>query len=788
MRFHRPAYFFLCTSLLLGHAVLADPEGYPVREIEFSFQGHAPRAHRDFLLAHVALKKAEPFRAHLADHSIRSLYATQLFSDIRVDAEETEEGVIVRFQLEAVPRIQSLHFEGNKKISTSTLLKKIQTKVGQSLQEFRLHADARQIQKFYREKGFPFVQAQYRIDLSLQTLKADQALPEQEREVHFLIEEGLKYRIQKIDFTGQEPFRPSQLRQVMLTRTWNILSWLTRRGIFIDEIFQQDLQTLRELFRNRGYLDVRIDPEEVEFQYSPQGGLRITIPIHRGERYRIASIALPTVKLFSAEELQGALGFVSGQVYSPSAIDAAQERIQDLYGSKGYLQTEVSLTSTLSDEKKRSMDVKLEIEEGSPTSLRDIQVKGNTRTKNKVILRELSLAPGDPLDTVKMRISQQRLRNTHFFENVHIHPQDCHSLTQKDLSIQVKEKTTGKASIGGAISAANNIIVFLDISQSNFDLFSPRNRFQGAGQKFHARLQLGTRNTSVSVLFEEPWFFDRELTFGCELFATRDQFKNSDFNYDGPSYRERHLGSELYFRKALWEYWSGKLSYRIERQKISDVRERAPFELKQDVGQRSISRVGFVLERDTRDNLSLPTQGSAISITNEISGGIFGGSTHFHRLEAMVARCFLLHPKRTQVLSLSGHFGSLSAFRHRRIPYTERFFLGGSDEMRGFGSREIGPQDAEGYVIGGNSLVYTCAEYALELFEPIRFAVFGECGYVNAKKFDLRPKNYHMDYGFGLRILVRGAPLRLDFGFPAHRAKTTKRHTMQFNFSFSTGF
>ncbi|MDR2377449.1 MAG: outer membrane protein assembly factor BamA [Puniceicoccales bacterium] len=788
MRFHRRISIFLCASLLCGQALRGEPEGRPVQEIEFSFRGQAPRAHRDFLLAHVALKKTEPFRAHLADQSLRSLYATQLFSDIRVDAEETEEGVLVRFQLEALPRIQALHFEGNRKISTATLLKKIQTKVGQSLQESRLHEDAWQIQKFYREKGFPFIQAQYRIDLPPQAPEADPASSEQEREVCFLIDEGLKYRIQRIDFSGQEPLRPSQLRQVMLTRTWNILSWLNRRGIFIDEIFQQDLQTLRELFWDGGYLDVRIDPEEVKFHYSPRGSLRITIPIQRGERYTIGSIALPTVELFSAEELQAVLGLVSGQAYAPSAVDAAQERIQDLYGSKGYLQTEVSLSSALSDEESRRMDLKLEIEEGSPTSLRDIQVKGNTRTKNKVILRELSLAPGDPLDTVKMRISQQRLRNTHFFEEVQIHPQDCHSLSQKDLSIQVKEKTTGKASVGGAISAANNIIVFLDISQSNFDLFSPRTRFQGAGQKFNARLQLGTRNTSVTVLFEEPWLFDRELTFGCELFATRDQFKSSDFNYDGPSYRERHLGGEIYFRKALWEYWTGKLSYRLERQRIGDVGKQAPFELKQDAGRRSISRVGFLLERDTRDDLTLPTQGSSIDITNEISGGIFGGSTHFHRLEATAVRHFLLQTKHTQVLSLSGHFGSLSAFRHRRIPYTERFFLGGGEEMRGFGSRDIGPQDAEGYVIGGNSLVYTCAEYALDLFDPMRLAVFGECGYINARKFDLRPKNIHVDYGFGLRILVMGAPLRLDFGFPARRARGTKRHTMQFNFSFSTGF
>jgi outer membrane protein insertion porin family len=781
MKFYRYFFFFCCLFLPYATTLQADPNGKRIQSIEFIFNENAPKVHKDFLTAHIALKKDEPFKAHLADRSIQSLYETGLFSNIKIETKEKDEAVTVLFHFETLPKIHALHFKGNKKISTSTLLKKIQSRTGQSAQESRLHADAQQIQKFYCEKGFPFIQVQYQIDTAPN-------YSHHECDVSFLVDEGIKYRIQKINFIGNDPIKPSQLRKAMMTRTWNIFSWLTKRGFLLDEVFQHDLQVLRNIFQDAGYLDVRIEPEEVIFQYLPKGSLWITITIHRGELYTIGNISLPSVEIFSSEELQKQLALSSGQIYSPSAIDEARERIQDLYGSKGYLHTEVSLTSTPSAIKDYVMDLQLEIEEGSPCSLRDIHIKGNTRTKNKVILRELSLAPGEPLDTVRMKTSQQRLRNTHFFEEVTVQPEDCRSLTQKDLSIQVKEKTTGKVSLGGAMSAANNIIVFLDISQSNFDLFSPKTRFQGAGQKFNARLQLGTRNSSLSLLFEEPWLFDRELTFGCELFATRDRFKSSDFNYDGPSYRERHLGTEIYFRKALWEYWIGKLSYRLERQKIGDVGDKAPFELKQDVGHRSISRMGFSMERDTRDDLYIPTQGSYIDINNEISGGILGGSTHFHRLEISAARWFLVHHKNEQVLSFSGHLGSLSAFRNKRIPYTERFFLGGSDEMRGFGSRDIGPHDAEGYVIGGNSLTYTCAEYSFELFDPIRFAIFGELGYVNAKKFNFNPKAYHSDYGFGLRILVMGAPLRLDFGFPGRKAKETQKHTMQFNFSFSTTF
>jgi outer membrane protein insertion porin family len=611
---------------------------------------------------------------------------------------------------------------------------------------------------------------------------------EHERNVRFLIDEGLKYRLQKIDFIGNAPLKPSKLCKAITTKTWNIFSWLTKRGFFLDEIFQHDLEILQDIFRDSGYLDVRILPEELKFQYLSKGDLYITITIHKGEQYHIGDISSPQTKIFTLEELRKTLDLVSGQTYSPSDIAKARERIQDLYGSKGYLHTEVSLISILASNEEHTMDLRLEIEEGSPTFLQDIHIRGNTKTKNKVILRELSLAPGDPLDTIQMKTSQQRLNNTHFFEEAIVQPEDCHSTARKDLSIHVKEKNTGKVSLGGAISAANNIILFLKISQSNFDFLSPKTHFQGAGQKFNAQLQLGTRNSSISISFEEPWLFDRELAFGYELFATHDRFKSSDFNYDGPSYREKHIGTEIYFRKALWEYWVGRLSYRIEQQRIGDVGEKAPFELKQDIGHRSISRVGFSIERDTRNDLFVPTCGSYININNEISGGILGGSTHFHRLETSVARWFPIHPKNEQVLTLSGHFGSLSAFRHRRIPYTERFFLGGSDEMKGFGSRDIGPFDPEGYVIGGNTLLHTSAEYSFELFEPVRFAIFAELGYINAKKFDLNPKNYHTDYGFGLRILIMGAPLRLDFGFPAHKAKETKRHKVQFNFSFSTPF
>ncbi|MDR0444878.1 MAG: outer membrane protein assembly factor BamA [Puniceicoccales bacterium] len=781
MKFRHHFSFFLGLFFLFGHLLQANPEGKRIQSVAFTFKENTPTIPEDFLIAHILLKKDEPFKSYLADRSIQSLHATNLFSGIAINTDEKDDGITVTFQLETLPKIHALYFKGNKKISTSTLLKKIQSHTGQSVQESRLHEDAQRLQKFYREKGFPFIQAGYRIDTP--AVNANH-----ERDVFFLIDEGSKYRIQKIDFIGNAPLKPSKLHKAMMTKTWNIFSWLTKRGFFLDEIFQHDLEILQNIFRDSGYLDVHIAPEEVIFQYLPKGSLRILIVIQKGEPYCIGNISFPQTEIFNLEELQKTLDLVPGQIYSPSGIAEARERIQDIYGSKGYLQTEVSLISTLSNDEEHTMDLQLEIEEGSLTSLEDIHIRGNTKTKNKVILRELSLAPGDSLDTIQMRTSQQRLHNTHFFEEVIIQPEDCHSLAKKDLSIQVKEKNTGKVSLGGAISAANNAILFLKISQPNFDLFGSRTHFQGAGQKFNAQLQLGTRNNSISMSFEEPWLFDRELTFGCELFATYDRFKSSDFNYNGPSYHERHVGTEIYFRKALWEYWVGKFSYRIEQQRIGDVGDKAPFELKQDVGRRSISRVGFSMERDTRDDLLIPTHGSYIHINNEIFGGIFGGSTHFHRLETFAARWFSIHPKNEQILTLSGHFGSLSAFRHRRIPYTERFFLGGSDEMKGFGSRDIGPHDAEGYVIGGNTLFHTCAEYSFELLEPIRFAVFGELGYVNARKFDLSSKNYHSDYGFGLRILVMGAPLRLDFGFPAHKAKETQKHKVQFNFSFSTPF
>jgi len=430
------------------------------------------------------------------------------------------------------------------------------------------------------------------------------------------------------------------------------------------------------------------------------------------------------------------------------------------------------------------------VTESEKFNVESIVIEGNAKTKSTVIVRELVLGPGDVFSTVLMKISKLRLDNTRFFEDVNVTPQETNIPGRRNLRVAVHEGRTGNLTFGAGFSSLERATVFAEISQSNFDLFNRRSLFQGDGQKFRLRLQLGTQSSEAVLSFEEPWLFQQQLALGFSIFRTSSDYNSSFYN-------QVETGGEVYLRKRLFELVEGKLSYTYEIIDIKDVSGSASSIIQSAAGNNSISKISFQLLRDTRDKIINTTSGNRVEVNLAYAGGPLGGKDNFYSLEFRGSQFFQLFETQAQVLSLIARAGVAQNFgKSKTLPYYDAFYLGGPYSLRGFENRDVGPVDSAGERLGGKTYGFFRAEYTVDIVSPIRFAIFYDSGFVNQGAYDFSPVGYNDNFGFGLRLFVAGAPLSLDFGIPITGSKITipggtvinNKKGNQFNFSFGTQF
>lgn len=764
---------------LAGQSAAAD-DAARVGALSVRFNG-AANVSEQVVRANMQTQEGSPFDQAQLDRDIRSLYRTGLFEFIEFKRQPAGEGKI-DLVVEVTPkyRVSAVNYVGNKKVKTRRLEKESKTKVNGAIDERQIKEDAESILRYYQKSGYNQAAVDYSIERNAATGFGT---------VTLTIEEGFKVKIKKINFTGNDHVSTRKLRKEMTTRKWGWFSWLTSTGRFKDDDFEADLDKLRDYYRDQGYLDVEIDPAAIRFDYPSKTKLVITIPVVEGRRYNVGDIAITGNTLYTTEELRALIRQGTGKIFAPSLVDKDRAALEEYYGKDGYLDARVRLSRTPNLET-GAIDIGYSITESEKFYVESIRIEGNTKTKSVVILRELNLGPGDVFNVTRMNISKTRLENTRFFENpVNVTPESTNIPGRKNLKISVKEGRTGNISFGAGFSSLDSVVVFTELTQSNFDLFNRKSLFQGDGQKFRLRLQIGARSSEAILSFEEPWLFERELALGFSLYRTST-------NYDSQLYDEVRTGLEVYLRKRLIELIEGRLSYTIENVKIDDVEATAPNYLKPPpVGQlepdQTVSKLGLQLLRDTRDRLINTSTGNRVELITEVAGGPFGFDADYYRVELRGAQYIPTFEVQNQVLSLIARGGVIDAYgSSNSVPYFDRFFLGGPNNMRGFGYREVGPKDPSGATnepFGGGTYGFFSAEYTLDIVEPIRFAMFYDAGFVNVDAYDFDPTDYNDNVGIGFRILIAGAPLSLDLGFPITSDKVND-DGLQFNFSFGTRF
>ena len=784
----------LCLALSLGAfsiptAITAQEqaETYPVvNKIETKFAGFRSVSDQ-FVFSNVQLRSGMNYNPALVDQSIRVLYNTGYFEFVEVEVNSAGEGKVdVLFNLVSKYTIQSIRYVGNDQYTDSRLASKAEIDTGIPLDEYQVSQAADKLQAYYIEKGFPGVSIDYRIDRDDETGLAS---------VYFDINEGGEVHIDKIRFVGNEAIKDKVLRKQLETSEHGWLSWITGSGKFDETLFKEDLGIIRNYYRDQGYLDVVVDEDLVELDFISDDKLDISITVEEGRQYFIGEFSVDGATIYTSDELLAFVGIEPGEVFSPSKVDEAATTIRDYYYSQGYLETSVR-AERVPNMQSGNIDVVFRIRESEKFYLESITVEGNEKTKAVVIIRELALRPGDVFDRNRMDVSERRLTNTSFFDDVRLNPEDTNIPGRKDLSVTVREGRTGNFTFGAGFGSVESAVVYFEMSQGNFDLFNWRSGFQGDGQKFRFRASVGTSSNQILIAFEEPWLFEQRLAFGVELYRTESDYNSADYN-------ELRTGFELYLRRRLFELVEARLSYRLELVEIFDVAGSGllfdpafPLTSGDDVadvfqlaeGEQLVSKVGLTFLRDNRKTLLFTREGNRTTIANELAG--LGGDVSYWKAEARTAHFIPTWDTMEQSLSIVARAGTVTPWGNSdEVPFYDRFYLGGPETLRGFDYRDIGPRDSDDdeESVGGNTYTMFSLEYMFRIAEPLGLVVFYDWGVVNENDFDFGMTDYADNWGVGARIMLMGSPLKLDLGIPI-TDPTGEANGTQFNFSFGTRF
>jgi outer membrane protein insertion porin family len=746
---------------------------YKVGAVTVKFVGTA-NVNEQVVRANIQVREGGDLDETMLDRDIRALYKTGLFEFIEIKREAVDARTFnLVFEVTPKYRVFAVKYEGNKVIKSRRLEKEVKTVPNTALDERQVKEDSEKLKEFYQKEGFNQVSVSYTIARDRSTGLGT---------ITFKIREGKKVKIREVRFAGNTHIKAKVLRRQMDTKKYWMFSWLMDSGRFKDDEFQDDLDKLRDFYREHGYLDVEIPEEKIVFSYPKPDSLVIMIAVSEGRRYRIGEITITGNKLHSTLLLKRVASLYAkpGAVFAPSKVDKAVERLEDYYGKDGYLDSRVHVTRR-PNLKTNDIDLEFKVDESEKFNVESIQIEGNTKTKSVVIIRELVLGPGDVFDLVRMKISKNRLENTRFFDNVDITPQDTNIPGRRDMRVTVKEGRTGTFTFGAGYSSLERATVFAQVQQTNFDLFNSHSLFQGDGEKFSIKVSVGQLSNEAVISFEEPYLFQKTLSLGFSLFREQS-------SYVSTYYQELQEGGFVNLRKPLLGLLQGILTYQYEVIDIYNVSPSASPFIQSYQGLHDVSSIEFEVVRDTRDKIISPTSGNRIDVAATLAGGPIGGTDSFYKFEFKGSQNFKVFDTQTQVLELVLYGGVVNNYGgFPALPYYDAFFLGGPQTLRGFEYYEVSPRDVFGEPIGGKTYGMFTAEYSVEIVDPIRAAVFYDVGFVNAAAYDFNPRGYNDDFGFGLRLMVAGSPLSLDYGIPIKGDKFNKQGG-QFNFSFGTRF
>ena len=617
------------------------------------------RVEPETVRTYLSFNVGDPYDLAKVDESLKTLFATGLFQDVRIRREGSTVVIIVAEN----PIVARVAFEGNKQIEDDALVAEVQLKPRTVYTRARVQADVQRILVLYRRQGMYAAQVDPKI-INIDNNRID---------VVFEINEGPITKVRAINFIGNSAFSDSQLRYVISTTQTSLLSFLKNTNIYDPDRLNLDRELVRQFYLKNGYADVRVVSATADLDRDARGFF-ITFTVDEGQKYKFGEVdvesALPSVDL---RALRGVVMSRPGRIYDVQRIEKTAEALTITASQEGYAFAQVRPRFDR-DEASHRINITYVIDEGPRVYIERINIVGNFRTHDDVIRREFSLAEGDAYNRLLVEAARRRLRSLGFFKTVDIDTEPGGAPDRVVLVVKVMEQPTGELSFGAGYSTSEGVIGDISITERNL---------MGKGQYVRLGFSGSLERAQVDFSFTEPHFLDRNLAAGFDLFH-----KEVDFT-DVASYKQRNTGGSLRMGFPIAYNTQMGLRYRFEREEIYDVASNASLAVKDAEGISNVSSVGYTIAYDTRNLPQSPTSGAFVAFSQDLAG--VGGDVNYFRSVVDGRGYYPLTNKITLVGRAQGGF--INGWGGQDVRLTDLFFKGG-ETIRGFQRAGYGPRDA----------------------------------------------------------------------------------------------
>ncbi len=740
---------FFLLILLLTPGIIYSQELPVINSIEIK---GLKRIDENAVKSKITQRSGEPISQEKTNEDIKNIFKMGYFDDVRAEIEPLEGGIKLIFVVKEKPTIVTIEFQGNTEFDDAKLKEKLTITTGAIADAVLIQDNANKLREFYEEEG-------YWLSHIVPVIKT---VRPHEVSLTYQIEEDSKVKIKKIQIEGNKALSASKIKGVLETKEWWLFSFIGSSGYFKKERMDSDVEKIRDLYFNNGFIKVVVGEAKIQLT-DDKKGMVVTIPIAEGDQYNTSSIEISGNKVFGDDLIKKRITMMPEKPFSKQNLKKDIFSISELYSENGYALITVT-PDLVPDENKKLVKIVLKIDEGDKYKIGRIEISGNTKTRDKVIRREIRFDEGDIFNSALIKRSYEKINNLNFFETVELTPKPQPEGKLVDIDIKVKERPTGFFSVGGGYSSTEQFIAMVELTQGN--LF-------GKGQFIKLRAELGGRTTFYDITFRDPWFMDKPISFSTSIYnITREYIE----------YEKKATGFGISFGKRFSEYWSSDIAYNFEHAKIFNVEEDASKIITEQEGTNTTSSITPSLVRDSRDNYLDPSRGSRNSLYVTYAG--LGGTNNFVKGEIDSAWYF---PIGRTTAMLRGRFGYAAGFGNKELPLYERFYVGGIYTVRGLGFGEAGPRDKEtGDPIGGTEELIFNAEYIFPIISDIRLkgVVFFDAG--NAYESFKKLGELRYTTGLGVRWISPVGPIRIEWGYNIDRKPDEK--SGRFEFAFGTFF
>jgi outer membrane protein insertion porin family len=706
------------------------------------------RIEPDVILLRVRTREGRPLDRRTIREDIRAIMETGYFRRAIVESLPALGGVRIVYRVEERPTIREVRYEGVKELKEEDLREVVTIKPNTFVKIGDIKENVEKIRKLYANEGY----FQARVDYETEPLDNNQI------NVVFKIQENEEIKVRRVSFLGNNRFSDKKLAGILQTKKKNLLSFITSSGVYKEDVLKDDVTRLTIWYLDHGYLQFEAQPP---LTLSTEKGMYVFFILEEGEQYTVKSIRWEDVTEEEEKILSGMPKLLPGQIFSRQKLQDDITAMTDYYADQGYAFAEI-VPLYFPDEKALTVDVAYRVKKGEKFRIGDIRIAGNTKTRDKVVRREMGLIEGDLYSGSMLRFSKSEIERLGFFETVNITTEPGSEPNLLDVVVSVKEGQTGTLSGGAGFSSTDQFILMANVTQSN--LF-------GRGQVLSLNGEIGGTRQNFSLSFTEPWLFDIPLSSGFDVFNTE---------YEYQDFTRASIGGAVRLGYELRQFLRGNVMYKYEDVEVKDVSDLASITLQAEEGKSTVSSVTFSVVHNTLDNPMFPSKGFLNIGSTEFAGIIFGGDTDFIKVQAEAGVYIPIVWGTTAHLRTRAGWGE--GVSGDRLPVFERYFVGGISTVRGYDVRSLGPE-VDDVLIGGNKELIFNIEYIFPIVTALKLRglFFFDAGNAFSEDESIKFQNLRFSAGAGIRWFSPMGPLTFVLGFPIDRQEDEDPSAVQFS-------